>query len=202
MRVLVPFGARDPKSRLSSVFSPTERRDLAEAMLDDVLAALSDHEPVVVANAPVDAAAPTRVDDRPLTTAVNARLGEGPTAVVMADLPLVRGETITRLLDTEGDVVVAPGLGGGTNALVVRHPEFETDYHGVSVRDHRERARAVGATVSTVDSYRLGVDIDEPADLVEVLLHGDGKTTGWLREHGGRVETTDGRTRFRRDGRD
>lgn len=202
MRVLVPFGARDPKSRLSSLFSPAERRTLAETMLADVLEALSDHEPVVVANAPVETPVPTQIDQRPLTTAVNARLGDEPTAVVMADLPLVRRETIARLLNTDADVVVAPGLGGGTNALVVRDGDFETDYHGVSVRDHRERARAVGATVATVDSYRLGVDIDEPADLVEVLLHGERETPAWLRDRGGRAETTDGRTQFRLDGRD
>ena len=198
MRVLVPFGARDPKSRLAPVFSTTERRALAETMLADVLAALSDHEPVVVANAPVETPVPTHVDDRPLTAAVNARLTGEPTAIVMADLPLISSETISRLLAPDSDVVIAPGLGGGTNALVVRDPAFETDYHGVSVRDHRETARAIGATVATVDSYRLGIDVDEPADLVEVLLHGTGDTARWLREHDGWIETTDGRTRFRR----
>ncbi|MDZ7747018.1 MAG: 2-phospho-L-lactate guanylyltransferase [Halobacteriales archaeon] len=199
MRVLVPFGARDPKSRLAPIFSPDERREFAETMLADVLAALAAHEPVVVADTPVEIDVPTCVDDRPLTTAVNARLGEEPTAVVMADLPLVRAETVARLFDTDADVVVAPGLGGGTNALVVRNADFETDYHGVSVRDHCEQAHAVDATVTTVDSYRLGVDIDEPADLVEVLLHGEGKTATWLREHGGQVETTNGRARFTRN---
>jgi len=199
MRVLVPFGARDPKSRLAPVFSPAERRALAETMLADVLAALSDHEPVVVANAPVETPVPTHIDARSLTAAVNARLDGEPTAVVMADLPLISSETISRLLAPDADVVIAPGLGGGTNALVVRDPAFETDYHGVSVRDHRETARAIDAAATTVDSYRLGVDIDEPADLVEVLLHGTGDTARWLREHNGRVETTDGRTRFRRE---
>jgi 2-phospho-L-lactate guanylyltransferase len=92
-------------------------------------------------------------------------------------------------------VVLAPGLGGGTNALVARDPAFEVDYHGASVRDHRRIARKAGLSTATVDSFRLAVDIDEPADLAEVLLHGDGAATAWLRNRG-RVETTDGRVRF------
>jgi len=202
MRVLVPFGADDPKRRLAPVFDADERREFAEAMLADVLAALDAHEPVVVSNAPVDVEAAVSVDERPLTEAVNAELAAGtPAAVVMADLPLVTPAAVARLFESDADVVVAPGLGGGTNALVVRHPSFRTDYHGASVRDHRRAARDLDASLTTVDSFRLAVDADEPADLVEILLHGEGLTASWLRERGARVETTDGRARFRLDGR-
>lgn len=200
MRTLVPFGARDPKTRLSSVFDDNERRAFAEAMLEDVLTALCDYDPVVLANAPVDVDVSVTVDERPLTDAVNAALdGETPTAVVMADLPLVNRTTIEALFDPTADVVIAPGLGGGTNALVVRDPAFQVDYHGASVRDHRRAVRASDASLATIDSFRFAADIDEPADLVELLLHGDGVAARWLRDHGGRVVTTDGRARFRRE---
>ncbi|MFB6116897.1 2-phospho-L-lactate guanylyltransferase [Halosegnis sp.] len=197
MRVLVPFGARDPKTRLGAVLDEQERHSFAEAMLADVLRALADHDPVVLADAPVDVDAPVTVDERPLTEAVNAELASGvPTAVMMADLPLVGRETVERLIAPDADVVMAPGLGGGTNALVVRDETFRVDYHGASVRDHRRAARAEGLSLATVDSFQLAADIDEPDDLVEVLLHGDGAAATWLRAHGGRVATTDGRAQF------
>ncbi|PSP28804.1 2-phospho-L-lactate guanylyltransferase [Halobacteriales archaeon QH_10_67_22] len=197
MHVVVPFGADDPKTRLSPVLDADERREFAEAMLADVLDALDafGSEPTVVADAPVDCAAPVTVDERPLSAAVNARLDDtdDTKAVVMADLALATPAALARLFDTEGDVVLAPGRGGGTNAVVARHPEFRVDYHGVSVRDHREAVRATGASLATVDSFRLATDVDEPADLVEVLLHAEGRAPAWLREAGFAVTATDGR---------
>jgi len=82
-------------------------------------------------------------------------------------------------------VTLVPGRGGGTNALVVRDPSFRVDYHGASFRDHRRIAESIGATVATVDSFRLSTDVDEPADLVEVLLHApDGAAGSWLADRG------------------
>jgi 2-phospho-L-lactate guanylyltransferase len=40
----------------------------------------------------------------------------------------------------------------------------------------------VGADVAVVDSMRLSTDVDEPADLVEALLHGEGTAAAWLGE--------------------
>ncbi len=190
MRVLVPFDARQPKTRLSPVLSESERHAFAERLLADVLAALAEtsQEPTVLATAPVEVPVPVEVDERPLTRAVNAALSEAdnPVAVVMADLGLVSPAELERLFDAgrAADVAIAPGIGGGTNALVVDHSDFRVDYHGVSYRDHRERARELGATIETVDSYRLSVDIDDPVDLPELLLHGEGAATAWLREAG------------------
>ena len=213
MRVVVPFGAERPKTRLSSVLDADERRAFARAMLRDVLDALAStgHDPTVVATAPVDCDASVEVDDRPLTEAVNGRLPGGagdaaadadaaaeddrpdPVAVVMADLALATPAALERLFAPDADVVLAPGRGGGTNALVVRHPGFRVDYHGASIRDHRAIARDVGASTATVDSFRLATDVDEPGDLVEVLLHADGRAAAWLREAGFAVTATDGR---------
>lgn len=197
MRVLVPFDARDPKRRLAPALDANERRALARAMLTDVIDALDAHDPAVISNAPVEIEVPVTIDERPLTTAVNAELAaETPAAVVMADLPLITSDAVGRLFEPDADVVTAPGLGGGTNALVVRHPSFRVDYHGASIRDHRQAARALDASLATVDSFRLAVDADEPADLAEAVLHGEGAAASWLHDHGGRVVTTDGRVQF------
>ncbi|ELY94387.1 2-phospho-L-lactate guanylyltransferase CofC [Natrialba chahannaoensis JCM 10990] len=224
MHVVVPFAANTPKTRLSDVVSPTERTTLARAMLADVLSAVAStgHVPTVLSTAPLalenvfscdnlpttppelesPREIPVTVDDRPLTAAVNAYLeaATGPVAIVMADLALATPAALSMLFDAGAadGVAIAPGRGGGTNALVVRHPDFRVDYHGSSYVDHREHAAEIGAPLESVDSFRLGTDVDEPADLVEVLIHGgrDGtqsRTATQLRELGFELETTDGR---------
>jgi 2-phospho-L-lactate guanylyltransferase len=202
MDVFVPFDAESPKSRLSSLFDGPERRAFARAMLDDVLAVIDGAglDPTVLATGDLDADYPVRVDDRALSPAVNAVIADAtlPVAVVVADLPLLSAPAVERLVHTEGPVVLAPGLGGGTNAMVVRDRSFRADYHGASIRDHRERARAAGLEPATVDSFRLAVDVDEPADLAEVLLHGRGRAVEWLGAHGVELAVADGRVRVER----
>ncbi|MXV63589.1 2-phospho-L-lactate guanylyltransferase [Natronorubrum sp. JWXQ-INN-674] len=215
MHVVVPFAATEPKTRLESVLSPVERSAVARAMLADVLCAVVEagHEPTVVATAPFDLEAELTVDDRvlesvsvvvddrPLTEAVNDRLpsaeDDDPVAVVMADLALTTPETLEALFahGDDAEVTIAPGRGGGTNALVVRHPAFRVDYHGASYLDHCAIARERGLRLETVDSFRLGTDIDEPEDLVEVLIHGNETNCAptRLRELGFELETQDGR---------
>ncbi|MFB6091312.1 MAG: 2-phospho-L-lactate guanylyltransferase [Halobellus sp.] len=211
MRVLIPFTDRDPKSRLAAVLDADERRRFAFAMLRDVVDAVAaaGGEPELLVPEPLDPPAddlagdfdadplegvPTTVDERPLTPAVNAalsRLDDGDVAelgIVMADLALAAPTSLSRLFGAGGDVAVAPGRGGGTNALVVRDPEFRVDYHGTSYRDHRRVAAEAGLSVDVVDSMRLSADVDEPADLVEVLLHGEGRSQTWLREAGFAVD--------------
>ena len=214
MRVVVPFDPSEPNTRLSSVLTPDERRGFADAMLADVLDAVraAGGSPELLASAPVEADAPVTVDDRSLSVAVNDALagvpasgtsrgsseersesdGGVPAAVVMADLALATPAALESLFDADGDVVIAPGRGGGTNALVVRDPAFRVDYHGVSYRDHVAAAEDVGASVETVDSFRLALDVDEHADLVDVLVHGEGAAADWLRDAGFRISVRDG----------
>jgi 2-phospho-L-lactate guanylyltransferase len=202
MRVVVPFDAAEPKTRLDGVLDADERAGFADAMCRDVLAAIRDagEQPTVLATAPVDVNAPVAIDERPLTDCVNARLrdADGPVAIIMADLALATPDAIRRLLDADGDVVLAPGRGGGTNALLSRHPDFRVDYHGTSYLDHRRNAEAVGATVTELDSLRLGIDVDERADLADLLVLGDGRATDWVRDRGFRLVIADGRTRVER----
>jgi 2-phospho-L-lactate guanylyltransferase len=197
MDVLVPFDARDPKTRLADLLDTDERATVARAMLRDVLAALdpTPHQPRVLATADVDCPAPVTVDDRPLTPAVNDALAatDGPAAVVMADLALATPDALARLFAPDVGIALAPGLGGGTNALVARDPDFRVDYHGLSYLDHREAAATVDSDVAVVDSFRLAVDVDDPADLVEVLVHTDGHTATTLRSMGVELATTDSR---------
>jgi len=191
MEVLVPFAASGAKTRLSPALSAAERDSFARAMLADVLSALTetaDAEPTVLATGEVDCDAPVAQDDRGLDAAINERLADRnadePLAVVMADLALATADALDRLLTAEAAVVLAPGRGGGTNALLTRHPEFRVDYHGASIDDHRAAAGAIDATLTEIDSFRLATDVDEPADLAEVLLHTEGAAKDWLVDAG------------------
>ena len=201
MRTIVPFDATTPKTRLAPVLDAAERREFARAMLEDVLSTLASTpaEPVVLATAPVECDVPVEVDDRPLTGAVNARLGPAPTAVVMADLAIATPEALASLLGSETDLAIAAGLGGGTNAFLARDPAFRVDYHGASYRDHLEIAREECLSVREVDSQLLAVDVDEPADLAELLLHGDGAARDWLVDAGFELDVNGGRVDVARE---
>ena len=193
MKTYVPYDERDPKTRLSSHLTDDERVEFVRACLVDVVEALEATdaaEPVVLSTEPLDFDGldgrehETVVRDEALTPAVNAVLSdtEPPVAVVVADLPLVTPAALERLFAHEADFVVAPGRGGGTNAFVTRVPDFRVDYHGTSFLDHVERARDVGADVGVLDSFRLSTDTDQPEDLVEVLLHGEGRAYDFVCE--------------------
>jgi 2-phospho-L-lactate guanylyltransferase len=208
VQLFVPFAAERPKTRLSAVLAPDERREFSRAMLADVLEALAGArnvdcvdvpEPTVLSTAPLDLDVPVVVDERPLQEAVNARLDTAPTAVVMADLALATPDALARLFGSPGDLAIAAGLGGGTNAFVTRDPTFHVDYHGASYLDHLAIAREEGFSVSEVDSRRLAVDVDEPADLTELLLHGEGAARDWLADAGFELDATDGRVQTVRE---
>ena len=217
MEVVVPFATDAPKTRLEPVLSSSEREAFATAMLEDVLAAVIDagHEPRVLATGPLEVDVPVVEDDRPLSEAVNARLGahferesgsatddpvrtEEGIAVVMADLAIVTPAAIDRLCTHPGELVIAPGRYGGTNALVTRDPGFRVDYHGTSYLDHREIADELDLDVTVIDSFRLASDVDEPADLVEVCCHGRGRSRAFLDEVGFELSTTGGRVAVER----
>lgn len=197
MRVVVPFAVATPKTRLSETLTKSERREFARAMLSDILEAIAEtgQTPEVLATEPIDLTHPVIVDDDPLTPAVNHVLErtDEPVAILMADLALATPRSLNRFFNTRGGVVLAPGRGGGTNGIIARHGDFRVDYHGTSFFDHLANARAVGATVSIVDSFRLAIDIDEQSDLVELLIHGDGAAREWLVQSGFELDETDGR---------
>jgi len=202
--VYVPYDDTDPKARLSPLLDEEERVEFVRACLDDVCDAVEatsvEATPVILSTRPLDVPHENVVRDEPLTPAVNAVLSDtgAPVGVVVADLPLATPEALDSLFSSEAGFAVVPGRGGGTNAFVARDPRFRVDYHGTSVTDHTETARELGLGVEVVDSFRLFVDADEPEDLVDVLLHGEGDASGFLRERFEAVENEEERVELRR----
>lgn len=191
--IVVPFKPINPKSRLSGVLSEEERKKLAELMLIDVINALRAHELEikVISTSKLDLDLEVEVveDERSLDDCINSELEEVPKAVVMSDLPLLNSETLERFLNCEGDVVIAPGRKGGTNMLLVRKKGFRVSYHYCSFLKHLNIARSSGFRCRVFDSFYSSVDVDDEGDLLELMIHGEGKLSrSYLEDIGFRIK--------------
>ncbi len=178
MRVVIPFKLKNPKSRLSSILSLDERINLAKLMLLDVIDVVSkftdDIVVLVPPNTELDLSVKIEEDSRDLDSAINARIERG-IAIVMSDLPLLNENVLRRFFNSEGDVVIAPGRKGGTNMLLIRDERFRVSYHYGSFFKHIAIAKRLGLRVEIFDSFYASVDIDDESDLLELLMHGEGK---------------------------
>ena len=196
---LIPYKPKNPKTRLSSVLEPEEREKFAQLMLEDVLGTLREMNctPVVVGTEFFDSdLVQITVPDADLNQTLNEIL---PTTsrdllIFMADLPLSDEASVRRLIATEKDMAIVPGRGGGTNVIYLKEPwRFHADYYGASFLKHVKIAEEAGISVEVIDSFRLHTDIDEPDDLVELLIHGRGKSRAYLEELGFTLSDEKGR---------
>ncbi len=162
---------------------------MAFAMLKDVLSAVLGFGRATVLSRPGLDSAEIGIDvdilesELELNDALNSLIEEevrrgwpSDILIVMADLAILTEEDVVGILNCDGDVVLCPGRGGGTNMILVRSPNFRVCYQGLSFPRHLAFARAAGLQVSVFESFRAGCDIDEPEDLAEALLHGKGQT--------------------------
>jgi len=170
---------------------------LAFAMLRDVLRTVSGIGKVTILSRPgldiMDVGYDVEIQESELdlNDALNELIADaarrgwpGDILIVMADLALLTQNDIVGILNCQGDVVLCPGRGGGTNMILIRAPEFRTCYQGLSFPKHLAFARQAGLEVSVFESFRAGSDIDCPEDLAEVLLHGQGETRTLLERWG------------------
>jgi 2-phospho-L-lactate guanylyltransferase len=176
---LVPLKAlAEAKGRLAPEVGPLQRRLLAIAMFEDVIAALQAvpalATPVVVSPdrevwRRADAMGCRVVEEPPGAGDLNAALasaakaGDGsPLLVVAADLPLASAAGLERVLAAEAPVAVVPSAdGGGTNVLAWRDPGSFAPSFGP---DSAARHLAVPGAVR-VDDFGLSLDVDTVDDL-------------------------------------
>jgi len=189
MWVVVPSKSPDrAKSRLASVLSMAERRNLVLAMLGDVLATLAKSvgvEGIVVTSG--EAAISALVashgaelyssdGDRDLSSALASTNGflqqRGANAVMVApgDIPLLGVSDVAAAVEAMGagpTVILTPdNLGSGTNLLAMSSPELIPYLFGTnSFRRHASAARARDIEPIILERPGLGLDIDAPADL-------------------------------------
>jgi 2-phospho-L-lactate guanylyltransferase len=203
IKVVIPFKLDCAKSRLSPVLSSEEREELALAMLEDVINAVSGLGCIsILLKDPLPGGDPfdrlrswPGVDilecpqelDPALNSMIEAEVEKGwpsDVLIAMADLPLMRPSDLEDLVRTPGDVVIVPGRGGGTNLILIRDPKFRVSYYGLSFLKHLHAAQDFGLSAGVFESFRCSSDIDEPSDLVEVLIHGRGRTPDLLKNLG------------------
>jgi 2-phospho-L-lactate guanylyltransferase len=178
---LVPVKAlAEAKGRLAPAVGPLQRRLLAIAMFEDVIAALQAArglEPPVVVSPDrevwrrADAMGCRVVEEPPGAGDLNAslaaaavRAGDGSLLVVAADLPLASAAGLERVLEAAAGapVAVVPSAdGGGTNVLAWRDPaSFAPSFGPDSAARHLAVAGAV-----RVDEPGLSLDVDTVEDL-------------------------------------
>ncbi|ADI73192.1 2-phospho-L-lactate guanylyltransferase CofC [Methanohalobium evestigatum Z-7303] len=204
MRAVIPYKKTKAKSRLSSVLTLKEREEFVESMLKDVVNTLSDAQ---IKNIDVltttSNSIPDNLDVKVITSehglneAINSYLKniQEPVLIIMADLPLVKSNHITDIINTKKDVVIVPGKGGGTNILYLKKPEkFTVKYYGSSFLTHCNIAKKNLNAVEIYDSFLASTDIDEPHDLVEILLHGQGLSRKYIEK---KFEIDDSRGRLK-----
>jgi 2-phospho-L-lactate guanylyltransferase len=144
------------------------------------------------------------VSDADLNQTLNSLLPQsaGEILIIMADLPLANADAIRRVIATKNDMAIVPGRGGGTNAIFIKEPlRFHVDYYGMSYLKHVKIAEEAGLSCEVIDSFRLHTDIDEKEDLVELLIHGTGKSRALLEELGFALSVEKGRVSVERKGK-
>lgn len=182
------------KTRLSGLLRPSERRALAQAMAEDVLAVLAAHEEIehitLVSDDPsaellarkyaTDCWSERSLECRGLnpllqlaTDRLMARDGQ-PLLVLHCDLPLLSADDVSAALASQraldGLVIGCDRHRSGTNLLAfgataVPHFCFGVD----SCAGHVASAQGAGFPVQILQRSGIAVDVDEPADLKRVM---------------------------------
>jgi 2-phospho-L-lactate guanylyltransferase len=185
------------KSRLAGTLAPHERRALAQAMLEDVLSALVAAEGLqgvlLLSDDPsaellahkyaIEVVSESALGCRGLNGAVAAgrdllaSRGVRDMMVVHSDIPLLQAAHIEQLLARYAgpaiDVLIVPDdAGDGTNLMLCGVGSgLEFCYGPGSCRAHQASARRRGLAVEVLPLPGVGLDIDEPADLLELYKY-------------------------------
>jgi len=205
MKAVIPYKKARAKSRLSSILSQEEREEFVEIMLNQVIDSVRE---AGIEN--IDILSPSMyglenmmkarvlLDKSDLNEALNRYLGQAkePTLIAMADLPLLSPKHIKAIISTKEDVCIVPGKGGGTNILFVKTPSrYRVKYYGSSFLTHCSIAADAGQNIEIYDTFFGAMDIDEPDDLVELLIHGEGYAKKYISQKF-RLDISRGRVRL------
>jgi 2-phospho-L-lactate guanylyltransferase len=177
------------KQRLSTVFTPQERKQLTLAMLEDVLKALKgsvvDEVLVVGEDSEVHQTAEEfgafylSANRAGLNSAIEAScewcVCQNATSVLVlpADIPLLSSKEVNRIIELgkgTSAVVLAPSKNWGTNALYQNPPKLIPARFGPkSFFKHIREAYRKGGSVRLHFSQGTSRDIDSAADLKNLL---------------------------------
>lgn len=190
--ILVPIkDTATAKQRLAGMLDQAARTELACAMLHDVLTALHNWEdrPAVGIVTGDSYAAKLAAEygfevipdpDNPgetgaieVATKLCVERGVKETLVIPADIPLIQArelEEVFRQAPQEGSVLVPAGDGRGTNAALRRPADlFPLKFGNDSFKPHHAAAQATGKACVVLQLPGIAVDVDNPADLLQLI---------------------------------
>ena len=190
--ILVPIKNTDSaKQRLAAVLDHPSRTKLAQAMLHDVMAALhawkNRPEVGIVTGDPFatnlardfgfevipDLENPGETGAIEMATRVCVQRGIDSTLVIPGDIPLIQGWELEEILTkapAEGSVLVPADDGRGTNAAFRRPANlFPLRFGNDSFKPHHAAAQATGKPCLVLQFPGIAVDVDNPADLRQLL---------------------------------
>ena len=185
----------EAQSRLAGLLRPSERRALAQAMVEDVLGVLSGHPGIsqitLVSDDPgadllarkygADCWSENSLGCRglnPLIRCASERLlagAEEPVLVVLhGDLPLLTAEDISVVLDSQrqlgGLILGCDRQGRGTNLLAFNAASMPDFCFGAdSCAGHMASASKVGVPAHILQRTGISVDVDDAQDLKCVM---------------------------------
>ena len=190
--ILVPVKSlKQAKQRLAPILDQAARTELAQAMLHDVLDALGtwpNRPEVAVVTCDAfalelasrygfevfaDHANTGETDAIAMATHVCETRGIDNTLVIPADIPLLESWELERILEAapeRGSVLVPAGDGRGTNAAF-RRPAglFPLRFGNDSFKPHFVAAQASGQPCVVLPLPGIGVDVDNPSDLTQLI---------------------------------
>jgi 2-phospho-L-lactate/phosphoenolpyruvate guanylyltransferase len=180
------------KQRLAAVLTQAERTQLAWALLENTFAATAqtrnaDRIAVVTLYQPAIELAEkfsfeVVLEREQISESASVDFGSkellkrGAEAVLRLpiDLPLIKPEDIEIILDQDGaapSAVIVPSRDStGTNAMLRRPPDLFPSHFGAhSLSKHLAEAEKAKARCRVLELPRIALDVDEPADLAELL---------------------------------
>ena len=203
--ILVPVkNLSAAKQRLAAVLDQPARTELAQAMLQDVVATLAAwaRRPAcaLVTSAPFaielakqydfeiipDLANPGETGAIEMATRLCVERGLDSTLVIPADIPLIQASELDQILEhapDEGSLLVPAADGRGTNAAFRRPANlFPLRFGNDSFKPHLAAAQATGKPCIVLQLPGIAIDVDNPEDLQRVLAHpGETRTQSLLR---------------------
>jgi 2-phospho-L-lactate/phosphoenolpyruvate guanylyltransferase len=204
--ILIPVkNSATAKQRLAEVLDQPSRTQLAQAMLQDVMDALCawpHRPPCALVTSDRFATALARqsgfeiVPDPhnsgetgaiEMATEFCAARGQEYSLVIPADIPLIDYEELQQILDQappQGTVLAPAADGRGTNAAFRRPANlFPLRFGNDSFKPHLAAAQATGKPCVVLQLPRIAVDVDNPADLRQLLSHpGETRTQQLVRD--------------------
>lgn len=203
------------KSRLASVLSAGERRQLVFTLLNNVLAALRESDavagiivvspdPAILKHAERNQIIGLEQRGRGLNAAIRigrdraTSLGADALLVVLADLPRLTSTEIDQLVvaSNRSAVTLAPDRHGhGTNAMILRPPDIMNPSFGVdSFQKHRHEAERLLLSVLVSESPGTAFDVDNVEDLIDFDRYDEGRSWTLDRDCQGTLSTAPGNT--------